>query len=168
MTWPAILVFSVMSVIYQRGRLSVYPTLEFPWEIGIMPPNKEVTSWYYATIMIANYNISRIICRWCCWALFLYVDTLSVTYYLHQTSTHTITRLRPRQNCRHFADIFKRIFLNENVWISKFVPKVRVNNIPALVQIMAWRRPGDKPLSEPMTVSSLTHNTYMRHSASLS
>ena len=25
-------------------------------------------------------------------------------------------------------------------------------NIPALVQIMAWRRPGDKPLSEPMMV----------------
>ena len=27
----------------------------------------------------------------------------------------------------------------------------------ALVQIMAWRRPGDKPLSEPMMVSLLTH-----------
>ena len=39
----------------------------------------------------------------------------------------------------------------------KFVPKVRINNIPALVQIMAWRRPGDKPLSEPMMVSLLTH-----------
>ena len=31
------------------------------------------------------------------------------------------------------------------------------NNIPALVQIMAWRRPGDKPLSERMIVSLLTH-----------
>ena len=39
----------------------------------------------------------------------------------------------------------------------KFVPKVRIDNIPALVQIMAWRRPGDKPLSEPMVVSLLTH-----------
>ena len=27
-----------------------------------------------------------------------------------------------------------------------------INNIPALVQIMAWRRQGDKPLSEPMIV----------------
>ena len=55
-------------------------------------------------------------------------------------------------------DIFKRIFLNENVWILikislKFVPKGLINNIPALVQIMAWRRPGDKPLFEPMMVS---------------
>ena len=71
--------------------------------------------------------------------------------------------LRPRQNRRHFADdIFKCICLNENEWISlkislKFVLKIRINNIPALVQIMAWRRPGDKPLSEPMMVSLLTH-----------
>ena len=58
---------------------------------------------------------------------------------------------RPRQNGRHFADdIFKHIFLNKNVSISikislKFVPKGLMNNIPSLVQIMAWRRPGDKP-----------------------
>ena len=71
--------------------------------------------------------------------------------------------LRPRQNGRYFADdIFKCIFLNGNACISlkislKFVPKVRIDNIQALVQIMAWRRPGDKPLSEPMMVSLLTH-----------
>ena len=74
-----------------------------------------------------------------------------------------INSLRPRQNGRHFADDpFKRIFLNENVRISiknslKFVPKGPINNIPALVQIMAWRRPGDKPLSEPMIFSLSTH-----------
>ena len=38
-----------------------------------------------------------------------------------------------------------------------FVPKGRINYTPALVQIMAWRRPGDKPLSESMMVSLLTH-----------
>ena len=58
--------------------------------------------------------------------------------------------------------IFNSIFLNENVWISlqislKFVAMVRINNISALLQIMAWRLPGDKPLSEPMMVSLLTH-----------
>ena len=74
-----------------------------------------------------------------------------------------VNTLRPRQNGRHLADdIFKCIFLNENAWISlkislKFVPKVQINNIPALVQLMAWRRPGDKPLSETMMVSLLTH-----------
>ena len=74
-----------------------------------------------------------------------------------------LNTLRPRQNGRHFADdIFKRIFLNENILIPiqislKFVPKGSINNIPALVQIMAWRRPGDKPLSEPMMVNLPTH-----------
>ena len=57
---------------------------------------------------------------------------------------------------------FQMYFLNENVWISikislKFVPIGPINNIPSLVQIMAWRRPGDKPLCEPMMVSLLTH-----------
>ena len=74
-----------------------------------------------------------------------------------------INTLRPRQNGRHFADdTFKCIFLNENVWIPiktplKFVPKGPINNIPAMVQIMAWRRPGDKPLSGPMMVRLPTH-----------
>ena len=44
----------------------------------------------------------------------------------------------------------------------KFVSKGPVNNIPALIQIMAWRRPGDKPLSEPMMVSLLTHISVTR------
>ena len=39
----------------------------------------------------------------------------------------------------------------------RFVPKGPINNIPAMVQIMAWRRSGDKPLSEPMMVILLTH-----------
>ena len=74
-----------------------------------------------------------------------------------------LNSLRPRLNRRPFADdIFKCIFLNENEWILprislKFVPRVRINNIPALVHIMAWRRPGGKPLSEPLMVSLLTH-----------
>ena len=76
---------------------------------------------------------------------------------------YCLNTLGPRQNGRHFADdIFKCIFLNENVWISlkialKFVPRVRINNIPTLVQIMAWRRSGDKPLCESILVSLPTH-----------
>ena len=88
-------------------------------------------------------------------------------FYKHDFQTHFrdwyLNTLRPRQNGRRFADdTFKRIFLNENVRISikislKFVPKGPINNIPSLVQIMAWRRSGDKPLSEPMMVSLPTH-----------
>ena len=74
-----------------------------------------------------------------------------------------INTLRPRQNGCYFADdTFKRIFLNQNVRNSidislKFVPKGRIHNIISLVHIMAWRRPGDKPLSEPTIVRLPTH-----------
>ena len=74
-----------------------------------------------------------------------------------------VNTLRPRQNGRHFPDdIFKWIFLNQNVWISinislKFVPSGPINNIPTWVQVMAWCRPGDKPLSEAMVVRLPTH-----------
>ena len=86
------------------------------------------------------------------WWLYFWVQLVGV-----------VNTLRPRQDGRLFPDdTFKRIFLNENIIISikislKFVPKGPINNIPTLVQIMTWRRPGDKPLSEPMKVSLLTH-----------
>ena len=79
-----------------------------------------------------------------------------------------INTLRPRQNGRYFADdIFECIFFNEKEWISikiplKVVPEGPINNILALVQIMAWRRPGDKPLSEPMMVRLPTHMCVIR------
>ena len=85
---------------------------------------------------------------------------LSICRYAQNIHVNT---LRPRRNEQHFADkISKHIFFNENVWISikislKFVPKGPINNIPALVQIMAWRRPDDKPLSEPRMVRLPTH-----------
>ena len=80
-----------------------------------------------------------------------------------QSSFVVINTLRPTQNGRPFADdVFKSIFLNENVWILlmislKFVAKGPINNIPSLVQIMTWRRPGDKPLSETTMVRLQTY-----------
>ena len=73
---------------------------------------------------------------------------------------NTLTYWGP--NGRYFADdTFKLTFLNENVGIStkislKFIPKGPINNIAAMVQIMAWCRSGDKPLSEPVMVSLMT------------
>ena len=61
--------------------------------------------------------------------------------------------------------------MNENMWILvkialMFVPKGPIKNIPALVQVIAWRRPGNKPLSEPM-MAQFT-DAYVHHSASMS
>ena len=86
-----------------------------------------------------------------------------IGHLIHNDIEQCINTLSARQHGRHFPDdILKCIFLNENVWISikislKFVLKGLINNIPALVQIMAWCRTGDKPLYEPMLVSLLTH-----------
>ena len=77
-----------------------------------------------------------------------------------------INTLRAIQDGCHFQDnISQCIFLNGNVWILimtslKFVPYGLINNIPALVPIMAWCQPGNKPLSEPMMVSLLIHISY--------
>ena len=123
-------------------------------------PNQKTTSTHRPTIRKSYELLCAVLCgikqlrlcfQWCC------VTCLSdyIASYFNS--------LRPRRNGRNFPDnTFKCFFLNENAWISiksslKFVPKGLINNIPALVQIMAWRRPGHKPLSEPMMFSLPTH-----------
>ena len=80
-----------------------------------------------------------------------------------------LNTLWQKQNGRHFADdIFKYIFLNANEWILinislTFVPKGPVNNIPTLVQIMAWYHPGVKPFI--WTNDGFFTDAYIRHLA---
>ena len=75
----------------------------------------------------------------------------------------TVTTLGLRQNCYHLADdIFKRVFLNENIWIAikislKFVPKGAFDNMPALVQTMAWRRQATSHYLKQLWLSLPTH-----------
>ena len=105
-----------------------------------------------------QWSLCRIPCRHCCQWLSAWQPSgkLMMTNFL-------IELIEAGKNGHHFPDdIFKWIFSNENIWILikislKFVPMGPINNILALVLIMAWRRPGDKPLSEPMIVSLLTH-----------
>ena len=66
-----------------------------------------------------------------------------------------------------FENVFSCIRCIVSIEISlQFIAFDQISNIPALVQIMAWRRPGDKPLPEPM----LTRFTdaYMRHLGEMS
>ena len=111
-------------------------------------------TWQLVSIGSSNCSVSQITYRlqitvivwtnvnqdlWCYIALLCYYEL--------------INKLRLRRKRRQFADdIFKCIFLNENVWIwikisMKFISKGPIYNISALVQIMAWHQPGDKPLS---------------------
>ena len=77
-----------------------------------------------------------------------------------------VNKSRLRQNGRHFQTTFSNSFslmkilyfdedFNEKLCILmkislKFVPRGPINNIPALFQIMAWRRTGNNPFSEAM------------------
>ena len=109
------------------------------------------------------------------------------TMYVCVTWPQNVNTWRPRQNGRHLPDdpdskvhgahlghvgprwapwwphesCYQGIFSNFLEWkciISlKSVFEGPINNIPASVQIMAWRRPGDKQLSEPMMVRLPTH-----------
>ena len=58
------------------------------------------------------------------------------------------------KSAANFLTFSSAFLLNENMWISikislKLVHTDPINNISSLVQIMAWRRPDNKPLSEP-------------------
>ena len=97
------------------------------------------------------------------WLLKLCMAILVFTGWWCRMIGINFNTLRLRQNGPHFTDdTFKCIFLNDNVRISirislKFVSKSPIYNIPTLVQIMSWRWPSDKPLSEPMMVRVPTH-----------
>ena len=63
-------------------------------------------------------------------------------------------------------DMFNCIFLNETVRILiqislKYDPMSTIDNKPALVQVMAWRRTVEKPLPEPVMTQSI--DAYMRY-----
>ena len=81
------------------------------------------------------------------YALLLHTRILSVTYPTWITTwsmcIETETKWPPFRR-RHSKMYFHEMY---ECWLTflKFVLKVKINNITALVQIMAWRRPGNKP-----------------------
>ena len=71
-------------------------------------------------------------------------------------------------NSPHKGPVTRKMFPFDDVIMMKIfesrlrfhwsvLPKGPINNIPALAQMMAWRQPGDKPLSKLMMVSLMTH-----------
>ena len=125
------------------------------WEFSILPNgNKEITMMTFL----------------CLWRKPLIITVafsqFPLLWHLPQIITDINSSL-PEQDGHLFADdIFRCIFDDEIFCILikislRFVPKGTNVNIPALVQIMAWRRIGDKPLSEPM-LTQFT-DAYVRH-----
>ena len=152
--------------IYLRPRFSIFNSTKWAW----CDPNGTFVNICWQSSLLPVDKIPRHHCttitkggtflgQWvkCCITQVVWVFVIQWSSRTPRLPTG-INTLMPKQNGRHFPDdILKCIFFNENVWISikislKFDPKCSMNNIPELVQIMALRRPGDKPLSEPMTI----------------
>ena len=86
-------------------------------------------------------------------------DMCHIIAYITITIVYNLKLILFRESCR-LDRIYKWYMCRMYVPIKismKFVPKGSINIIPALFQIMTWRRPGDKPLSEPMVISLPTH-----------
>ena len=138
--------------------------VEQPWSIWANKSHKSWIKWKWILLNTQKHNLDIQSISWWnnTWAYSMGYTATAVPLKLTDITANLFNTLRPGQNGRHFPDdIFMWIFLNENVWISnnvslKFVPKDPMNNIPSLVQIMAWRQPGNKPLSELMMVTLLT------------
>ena len=120
---------------------------------------------YHLMINCCCYLLWESAVLWMVFSSFIYQGSILSIYFLSDVQPTTllslkleffINTLRPRQNDRHFPDdIFKCLLLNENCDILmkislKFVPQDPIQNIPALIQVMAWHRPGNKPLSQTM------------------
>ena len=84
-----------------------------------------------------------------------------------QTTITVVQILLTHSDQDKMATILQMAFPNAFSWMKmfkilfkislKFVPTGPIDDKPALVQIMACRRAGDKPLSEPMMFSLLRH-----------
>ena len=87
-----------------------------------------------------------------------YVNNI-ISYDCHRQVT--VSHIEAEAKWPHFSDdIFKCIFVNKEFQFRlkcHWFFFIESSNIPALVQTMGRRRPGDKPLSEPIMVSLVTH-----------
>ena len=123
------------------------------------------SSWNYELALPASHEVWRF--------LFVMVPMLSFEKNtLEMSSAKSLPFHSARNALTHWgrdkmAAIFQTTFSNGFSWMKMYefrltfhwslFQKGPINNIPTLVQITVWRRSGDKPLSEPMMVSLLTH-----------
>ena len=92
----------------------------------------------------------------------LVISYTQITWYILKD---VLNLFPPGQNDKISQTTFSNAFSSKVRFLTeislKFDPKGPIDNNPALVEIMAWRRIGDKPLSEPMLIRFT--DAYMRH-----
>ena len=106
--------------------------------------NTPAISWIWNIARSHGKAFTRSYYRYSHWGL------VHLHFGVGNTKNASINTSRPRQNVHHFPDdniqmhFLEWKCMNFTIKIPlRFVPKGAINNIPALVQIMAWHRPGD-------------------------
>ena len=88
----------------------------------------------------------------------LFIVLLHIVISLYHQITMRINSLMPRQKAF--------LWMKTLAFQIKYVPYGIIDNMPAWIQIISWRRTGDKPLSEAMMEAF--SDAYMCHSTSMS
>ena len=119
------------------------------WSVLEQWLSKQSRRWWFETPSLSflrHYNESPIFCMLCCILCHVILNISKLRQKWPPISRQHLPMHFREWKCTFFSNIS-----------LKFLPKGPIDNIPALVQIMAWRPPGDKPLSEPMMFTFLTH-----------
>ena len=137
--------------------------------------SKQPWGWWFETLSWSLWRQRNVHSFWQFWArkyLLKLHYRVENTLMVHGENTFMVHGNRQQSTLTHWGRdkvnaIWQTTFSSAFSWMNmfefwfksslKFVPKGPINNIPTLVQKMAWRRPGDKPLSEPMMASLLAH-----------
>ena len=119
--------------------------------------------------LISNFNHQCIIrllstkkfsCIEICFCVFIEISLAS--HYIHGLTYWCRDKMATISQTT-LSNVFLWMKLRILITISlKFVAKDSINNTLSLVQIMAWRRPGDKPLSVPLMARLLMHICFSR------
>ena len=119
--------------------LCFVPLLLWSWFIIIV--SVEIIHILYGFFTVVALSVSMLVKQY--WRM------NKIDHY-QNTTKFALTHL-PLDKCPPFRRQYFQMHFCILIEISlKFVPKGPIDNNPALVQIMAWCRIGDKPLSQPM------------------
>ena len=122
------------------------------WHKNIALPPSNYQSPYFIDfcklICMIELTGYRIVTSWQRYKYKIWMFLVSFSSTTNLLSPHDLTHW----GCDKMAAIFQMAFSDV---ISRM--KMKIYNVWALVQLMAWHWPGDKPLSEPMMVRLLMH-----------
>ena len=170
--WPRVLSHSKRCEVYD----AIWPTKNIRNFIlhGDLEGNLDFIPWCRHDVSSNNW---RLVCLIFSFKVFIIVPLHHLTFLRYRLMLICYTKCSSKadansspfeQNGQHFADdIFKCSFMNKKFCIlilisPKFVPKSPSDNKPLLVQLMAWRRTGDKPLPEPILTQFTDAYMYKR------